>query len=50
MNKRTGPDNQRVEALDGFLRDVFQVFPQFLGIIFSEYQRGIISGSGEINL
>jgi hypothetical protein len=51
--KRTEPDNQRVEeveALDGFFRNVIQVLPQFLGIIFCEYQRSIVRGSGEIDL
>jgi hypothetical protein len=51
--KRSETYNQRVEgleALDRFLRDVLQVLPQFLGILFGEYQRGIVSGSGEIYL
>jgi hypothetical protein len=45
--------NQRVEeveALDGFFSDVIQVLPQFLGILFGEYQRGVVRRSGEIDL
>jgi hypothetical protein len=53
INKRGETYNQRVEeeeALYGFFSDVFQVLPQFLGILFGKYQRGIVSGSDEMNL
>jgi hypothetical protein len=41
---------EEVEALDGFFSDVIQVLPKFLRIFFGEYQRGIVSGSGEKDL
>jgi hypothetical protein len=53
IKKRGEPYNpgvEEMEALDGLFGNVTHVLPQFLGLIFSEYQRGIISGSGEINL
>jgi hypothetical protein len=52
INKRGETYNQRVEeeGLDGFFSDVFQVLPQFLGILFGKYQRGIVSGPDEMNL
>ena len=53
IKKRSETYNQRdeeVEALDGFFSDVTQVLPQFLGILFGKYQRGIVSGSDKMNL
>ncbi|MGH7147459.1 MAG: hypothetical protein ACREIJ_06100, partial [Nitrospiraceae bacterium] len=53
VTNRNETYNQRVEeveALDGFFSDVIQVLPQFLGILSGKHQRGIVSGSDEMNL
>jgi hypothetical protein len=54
IKKQGEPYNPRVGeeegVLDRLFSDVIQVLPQFLGVVFGKYQRGIVSGSREIDL